>query len=325
MAVSDTPQSRTLTDLAEAAAAAGDYPSAARHLESLAALQESELGPTHPDLANTLNNLAVVAERAGDLQTAEAAFRRACVITRSRFDATHPSVTTTARNLREFCEAHGLRYDEPAPAVPSMVPSQPPTVPRRSWSRVVAVGVIAGLAAAVLLVWQTRGGQENPTPAVAAAPASAAVVERPIQPTSQPGSAPLPTSAPAVKPTPAPPSTPALPSGAVPVNVVTATVCREFSTAGVEWGCTPVTDATAAGALVFYTRIKASEPTSIEHRWYHGDTLVQRVMLRVSANTGAGYRTFSRNTVSLDRVGAWRVELRSPDGAVLSEQSFVVQ
>jgi hypothetical protein len=85
-----------------------------------------------------------------------------------------------------------------------------------------------------------------------------------------------------------------------------------------------VTDAAASGPLVFYTRIKAAEPTTIEHRWYHDERLVQRVDLRVSANTGAGYRTFSRQTVTSDRTGNWRVELRSADGAVLSEQSFVV-
>src|SRR5262245_34544685 len=104
MAVSEAPQVRSLSEQAEAAAAIGDCASAAEHLRKLAALQEADLGPRHPDLANTLNNLAVVAERAGDLETAEAAFRRACMITRIAFDAGHPSVATSARNLREFCE-----------------------------------------------------------------------------------------------------------------------------------------------------------------------------------------------------------------------------
>jgi hypothetical protein len=86
-----------------------------------------------------------------------------------------------------------------------------------------------------------------------------------------------------------------------------------------------VTEATAAGRLVFYTRVKAVEQTTIEHRWYHDDRLVQRVDLRVSANTSAGYRTFSRQTVSRERAGSWRVELRAADGTLLSGQSFVVQ
>ena len=329
MAVSETPQLRTLTELAEAAAAVGDCAAAARHLQSLAALQEAELGPAHPDLANTLNNLAVVAERAGDFTTAEAAFRRAHVITRTRFDATHPSVTTTARNLREFCEAHGLPYEEPAAV--ATIPALPASaaVPARPRSGFVAVAAVAGLVAAVTLAWLLMGRPESPTPAVPEAPAGTTASERPIEPTpdSDSESAPAPASKPSGKPISPPPiSTPTSASGSSPVSVVTATICRDFSTAGgAEWRCTPLTDATGAGPLVFYTRIKAGEATTVEHRWYHADNLIQRVRLPVSANTGAGYRTFSRNTVKSDRAGQWRVELRAPDGTMLSEQSFVVR
>jgi hypothetical protein len=76
---------------------------------------------------------------------------------------------------------------------------------------------------------------------------------------------------------------------------------------------------------VFYTRLRTPEPTTIEHRWYRGNSLHQNVNLRVAANTGAGYRTFSRNTIGSDRTGTWRVELRDAAGAVLHEQTFVVQ
>jgi hypothetical protein len=106
--------------------------------------------------------------------------------------------------------------------------------------------------------------------------------------------------------------------------VVNAAVCRDFATGGGEWRCTPVEGAASAGPFVFYTRLKATGPTSVEHRWYRADTLHQRVSLRIAANTGAGYRTFSRNTVSPDRAGAWRVELRDANGAELHEQTFVV-
>ena len=44
-----------------------------------------------------------------------------------------------------------------------------------------------------------------------------------------------------------------------------------------------------------------------------------------AANPGAGYRTYSRNTISSDRAGEWRVELRSADGAVLYEVRFTVR
>ena len=46
---------------------------------------------------------------------------------------------------------------------------------------------------------------------------------------------------------------------------------------------------------------------------------------RHQPNPGAGYRTYSRNTISSERVGNWRVELRSADGAVLHEERFTVR
>src|SRR5262245_28918002 len=157
MAASEAPQIRSLTELAEAAAAAGDYASAARHLHNLAALQEAQLGPAHPDLANTLNNLAVAAEQAGDLDTAEGAFRRASVITRAAFAAGHPSVTTSVRNLREFCEAHGRPYEQPAPPAVPLVEAMPDPVPSRSVGSLAGLGALAGLAAAGMLVWLLTG------------------------------------------------------------------------------------------------------------------------------------------------------------------------
>ncbi len=122
--------------------------SAARHLRDLAAWQESELGPAHPDLANTLNNLAVASERAGDLDAAEAAFRRACIITRTAFDADHAFVATSDRNLREFCEAHGRPYEKPVTPTTSGIDgaAAPSGLVRRSSSTLVVVGAVGGLA-----------------------------------------------------------------------------------------------------------------------------------------------------------------------------------
>ena len=140
--MSEVPQARSLTELAEAAAAAGDCVSAARHLRNLAALQGAKLGPQHPDLANTLNNLAVVSERAGDLDAAEAAFRRANAITRTAFEADHPLVTTSDNNLREFCEAHHRPFKEPMRSVSSVADrtAEPAAASGRSWSTLVLAG-----------------------------------------------------------------------------------------------------------------------------------------------------------------------------------------
>jgi hypothetical protein len=109
------------------------------------------------------------------------------------------------------------------------------------------------------------------------------------------------------------------------VTVVRADVCAHFSTrasAGADWRCDAVGAAVDPGALAFYTRIRSPRATTVEHRWYRGDTLVQSVRLRIGANPGAGYRTYSRNTVG---AGAWRVELRASDGTLLHEARFTVQ
>jgi hypothetical protein len=79
----------------------------------------------------------------------------------------------------------------------------------------------------------------------------------------------------------------------------------------------------APGSLVYYTRIKAASATAVEHRWYHGDDLQQRVSLSVAANPTAGYRTYSRLAVSA--AGSWRVELRTTGGTLLHEERFTVR
>jgi hypothetical protein len=320
MSLSDVPQAQSLTERAEAAAAVGDCVSAARHLRDLAALQEAELGPAHADLANTLNNLAVVSERAGDLDAAEAAFRRSCAITRAAFEADHPFVATSDRNLREFCEAHDRPFDKPTRTASAGVAGT--AAPRlavsgRSWSTLVVVGAVCGLATAAALMWFTTRRSETtpaaaPTPATIAAPAA----KDETKPEARTES----------KPAPTPVASPIVETASSPIGLVSATVCRDFSAAGGgAWRCTPVADSSPAGPFVFYTRVRTPQPTTIEHRWYRGDALHQRVSLRVAANPGDGYRTFSRNTVGSDRAGTWRVELRDAAGAVLHEQTFVVQ
>jgi len=77
--------------------------------------------------------------------------------------------------------------------------------------------------------------------------------------------------------------------------------------------------------MFFYTQLKSATATTIEHRWYQGDRLRQAVRLRIEANPGAGYRTYSRTTIGREQAGDWRVELRSADGAVLHEERFMVR
>ena len=49
------------------------------------------------------------------------------------------------------------------------------------------------------------------------------------------------------------------------------------------------------------------------------------VQLCIQANPGVGYRTYSRNDISRERAGDWRVELRSANGTVLHEERFTVR
>ena len=100
-------------------------------------------------------------------------------------------------------------------------------------------------------------------------------------------------------------------------------LCGSIERAG-EWGCTPANGEVAPGSVVFYTRLKTPADTAVEHRWYHGDRLQQKMTLRIRANQGTGYRTYSRGTVGAGLTGAWKVELRAMNGTVLHEEHFTV-
>ena len=124
-----------MLDRAERAATAGDLASADELLAGAARLQEKELGPHHPDLANTLNNLAIVAERAGRPAEAETLYRRAAAIAAAAFPPDHPMVVASTQNLEDFCRARGLPIKAPVvettvrdsePALSAVAPEPPP-------------------------------------------------------------------------------------------------------------------------------------------------------------------------------------------------------
>jgi hypothetical protein len=110
---------------AEQAAAAGNYASAEALLREAARLQETTLGPLHPDLANTLNNLGVVCEITKKPADAEQCFRRAVTIATTALDHDHPFVVTSRKNLHDFCEARGKPVDLPSPAPAPTVTAKP--------------------------------------------------------------------------------------------------------------------------------------------------------------------------------------------------------
>jgi hypothetical protein len=77
--------------------------------------------------------------------------------------------------------------------------------------------------------------------------------------------------------------------------------------------------------LSFYTRIRSSKDTTVQHRWYRGDRLYQSRDLRIAANSESGYRTFSQYRLDAESGGRWRVELRSADGILLHQEQFDVR
>jgi hypothetical protein len=99
---------------AKRAASTGDLALADALLQDVSGIQEAELGPLHPELANTINNLAIVAEMEGRLQDAETYYRRAAAITSASLPADDPVVASSRKHLEDFCREHGLPLDLPA-------------------------------------------------------------------------------------------------------------------------------------------------------------------------------------------------------------------
>src|SRR3954470_14676861 len=147
MAMSESQIVHDLLAKAESAAAAGDMTSADELLRAIARIQEGELGPSHPELANTFNNLAIVVEKTGRIGDAEGYYRRAVAIASASLPADDPMVSASRTNLEDFCRAQGLPVDRPAdpdlPASPPAPPVAPPNLELREpappsapgWSR----------------------------------------------------------------------------------------------------------------------------------------------------------------------------------------------
>ena len=75
------------------------------------------------------------------------------------------------------------------------------------------------------------------------------------------------------------------------------------------------------GQLYCWTKVTGAGGSSIHHVWFHGDTQVGDVELKVD---GSPWRTWSRKTVPADWTGGWHVEVRDAAGAVLKRIDFTV-
>jgi hypothetical protein len=228
------------------------------------------------------------------------------------------------------------------PVAPAVVRSAIRAQPAARTSRRRSYLIWIGLASAIVVLafaWFTSSSRsavdraETP-PASAVAPAppaetAAAAAQAPSRkaPESAREAPALSRSAPSVTGSAAdtvPPATTVAPASGGPVSLVEAKLCRPLSLS--DWQCNPVTPPAAPGdRMFFYTRVKAGRDTTVQHRWYVNNALLQSVNLRIRANSGAGFRTYSRNTVPDESRGTWRIELRDADGALLHEERFVVQ
>ena len=317
-------EARSIIEEAEQAAAAGNHSAAEGLLREAATLQEETLGPDHPDLANTLNNLGVVCEMTNNPIDAEHYFRRAYTIATATLATDHPFVATSRKNLHDFCAARGRPVELPpsspevaawlnAPA-PRTVAAREPSpsatqevapIPRKRFLRPLALGALSGAALLFAIFRMDRpwgsGAEEAKSPP---ATVRAAAQQTPVPELTLPPAEPIAPRQPAAMPT-----------------VVTAQLCTALRA----WQCEAADSLVPPGPLFFYTQVKSATATTIEHRWYQGDRLRHAVQLRIQANPVAGYRTYSRNAITTERVGDWRVELRSADGAVLHEQRFTVR
>ena len=319
-----------LIEAAEQAAAAGDYSEAERLLREVAAKQELSLGSLHPDLASTLNNLALVCERTNKLDEAERGYRRAHAIAVASLSPGHPFITTSLKNLVDFCAAHEIPIwtppadrsdDETSPPEPDAEaprePVQPVYTPGRTWPPRMIAMATAGVAVVVAVAFAVqRRGTTAPATSVTTPP----LVDK-HQPTVTLERRADTPPAPVERPN--PPETSIAPSS---VRVLNAQLCSALEREGSpDWQCAAVNGDPQPGTYVFYTRLLTNADAIVEHRWYRGERVQQVRRLRVAASPGRGYRTFSSNTVSPERAGDWRVELRGADGTVLWEKHFVIR
>jgi Protein of unknown function (DUF2914)/Tetratricopeptide repeat len=334
-----------MIDAAQQAAAAGDYAAAERLLHDAAATQEATLGSSHPDLATTLNNLAFVCERTGKVDEAERGYRRAHAIAVASLSPGHPFIKTSLSNLVEFCEARGIPLwtppetpteDEPLPddvgaparGEPSAIEVVPqvadePVLTSRQPIRLIAAAAL--VIAAIVVIMVVAGRKEEAPRAVPQAPTETVA---PAGPEVSETATPVPPPAPESTVTSPPRRAPArrLPDADASVTVLKAQLCSGLEKRGSpDWQCVPAVGDMAPGTYMFYTRLLTTSETRVEHRWYRDGRVHQTMRLRVSASPGSGYRTFSVTTVSPERAGEWKVELRAADGTLLDQASFRVR
>lgn len=226
-----------------------------------------------------------------------------------------PPARAAEPTLAPAAEPTPARADAPVPAR-AAAPVQPRVaVAPRSRLPVPVLVALGAVAALVIWLFAGRGPAAPPARPEAAAPAASPSAAVPSPPAVPPSAAPATTT-----PAPAAASAAASPTAADGLTVGDAQLCTSLSPS---YQCEAAGASVRAGRLTFYTRLVASQDTSVVHRWYRGNELRQAVRLQVPARR-QGFRTYSRGTVS-PTAGEWRVELRSRDGRLLHTERFTVR
>ena len=245
-------------------------------------------------------------------------------------DPQSPSPASPPLRLATETRAPGPPPRKPTEATRIASPVSPLSPPSSRPTTVIAMGAV--LLVAFGTWWfgfrqpsrpaaPSSGHVETPAPREEAPPPAANPEPAPIP---APRETPPPAEAPKKPPIAAAPVKPVAPETAARgVSVAEAKLCRSLTTSN--WSCTPATSPAASGVFFFYTRVKSARDTTVQHRWLMNGRLVRSVDLRIGANPGAGYRTYSRSTVSGERRSDWTIELRDAEGALLHEERFTVQ
>lgn len=87
---------------------------------------------------------------------------------------------------------------------------------------------------------------------------------------------------------------------------------------------TGVTFPADVAQLLLWTKISGAPggtETTVHHVWFHGDTQVADVELRLG---GSPWRTWSKKTIPADWTGPWHVEVRDAGGTVLKRIDFTL-
>ena len=193
----------------------------------------------------------------------------------------------------------------------------------------IGAGVALAIVAALWFLVAPAGEPPlTPTASAPEPPPSTAPAESPEMRPAAPAPAATPESVRQETASPAAPaggsSTSSPRAGEASAVTADASLCESLNRSGGNWRCAPLRPGIRPDAVYFYTRVKSPRDIAIRHRWTHDGTVVRTVSLRVGANSEAGFRTFSRQSLGPRSAGQWEVTLLAADGAIIDTQRFAV-